>query len=66
MLSDLVNGFNKHDFAYLPIAKAKKLKGRLSGLYRIRKGKYRIVFSVIESSRTIKGVHVGKIENICS
>ena len=43
---------------------ARKLGGKLAGLFRVRCGRYRAIYEVLDETRTVRILHVAQRKNV--
>ena len=43
---------------------ARSLGGKLAGLFRVRCGKYRVIYEVLDDTRTVRILHVAQRKNV--
>ena len=57
------------EFVFGPLAEnprrvGKPLRGELAGLHSARRGDYRVVYGLIDSTRTVEVVHIGRRSDV--
>lgn len=57
-------GFIFGPLAENPRRVSRPLRGELSGFYSARRGDYRVVFGIVDASRAVEIVHIGRRSDV--